>query len=74
METQQETPMERHTYEEQMNGVCRYCTFTSEYVKKCSGFGMIGDRACDTRHRAEYTKGMSYIICKYNGNLKNSSH
>ena len=60
----------RHTNEQRIDGDCRVCTKNKDTSKKCYGFGMVGDRACDTRHRPNYKLGDSYILCEHHNKYK----
>jgi hypothetical protein len=60
--------IENHTQDERLNGICRVCTLTTEQIKKCFAYGMVGDRGCDSRHIPGYEEGMEYNICIYNKN------
>jgi len=57
--------MENHTIEERMNGICRWCTLEQKNVKKCFGFGMIGDRSCNNKYIPGHRKSDKIILCKY---------
>lgn len=57
--------LKKHTQDERMNGICRVCTLNTKQIKKCYGYGMIGDRACDSRHIPDYQDGDKFILCKY---------
>lgn len=55
-----------HTFEERMNGINDVCTLSNGGW--CSGYRMIGDRACDNRHIPGFKEGDPIQICKYNKN------
>jgi hypothetical protein len=60
----------KHSQEDRMDGKCVVCTLRSDQIKKCCGFAMIGDRACDTRHLIDYGKIERYRLCKNHINYK----
>ena len=58
--------MNRHSMIEKINGVNRSCSLSQPDVKDCSGYQMIGDRACDNRHLPGFKEGDKIVICKFN--------
>lgn len=67
-------PLEKHTKGERLNGINRVCVKESTDIKRCLGFGMVGDRACDTRHVPGHNYKNSFILCKYHKDHVNNSH
>jgi hypothetical protein len=53
----------KHTLYDRINGINHNCSLTKEEIKKCYGYVMIGDRACDSRH--VYGNKCNIRICKY---------
>ena len=54
--------------EDRINGVSKYCSIDA---KKCLGYAMLGDRACDTSYIPGFNKDSDVqILCKYNKNYK----
>lgn len=61
--------IQKHTQHDRLNGICRVCTLNEIQIKNCCGYGMVGDRACDTRHIPNYKEGDKYILCKHHINF-----